>query len=391
LPEIYIENVNGIELLVLEVNRGSLLPYYLNDKGRDQGTYIRLGATNREASVEYIQELERQRLNLCFDEQINFTVPIKSLDLTPLLERFEKFGKPLDSDKMLNLKLTQHENGQTYATHGLLILLGYYEHVETKCSRFKGNTMAVFLDKKEYTGDLFTQLEQTELFIKNHLHLKAEILGLQRTETYELPIPAIREALVNAVLHRNYSNFGRDIKVGIYDDILNVVSPGGLPNGLTQADLTQGRSEIRNRVLARVFKALGYIEQWGSGIQRIEFYCAEAGLSPPRLSERGDFVDWEFPRSPLEADNDSAGNEKGSEKSTEKSSEKILALIQQEPAISARAIAEALGLSARAIEKQLSNLKLKGLITRIGSAKSGHWQALSDFLSQPRLPIQKNA
>jgi ATP-dependent DNA helicase RecG len=146
------------------------------------------------------------------------------------------------------LRLIQREQGRDYPTHGLLILLGRYEHVETKCSRFKGNTMAVFLDKKEYRGDLFHQLEQTELFIKNHLHLKAEILGLQRTESYEIPMPAIREVLVNAVLHRDYSNSGRDIKVGIYDDMLNIVSPGGLPNGLTEADLQQGRSEIRNRL-----------------------------------------------------------------------------------------------------------------------------------------------
>ena len=151
---------------------------------------------------------------------------------------------------MRNLKLIIQQNGQDYPSHGLLILLGLYEQVEIKCSRFKGTTMTVFLDKKEYRGDLFSQLKQTEQFIKNHLHLRAEILGLQRTESYEIPIPAIREALVNAVLHRDYSNAGRDIKVGIYDDILNIVSPGGLPNGLTEEDLAQGRSEIRNRVLA---------------------------------------------------------------------------------------------------------------------------------------------
>lgn len=80
--------------------------------------------------------------------------------------------------------------------------------------------------------------------------LLAEILGLQRTETYEIPIPAIREALINAIVHRDYSNFGRDIKVGIYDDALNIVSPpGGLPNGLLLENALQGRSEIRNKVV----------------------------------------------------------------------------------------------------------------------------------------------
>lgn len=90
----------------------------------------------------------------------------------------------------------------------------------------------------------------------------------------------IREALVNAVVHRDYSNAGRDIKVGIYDDILNIVSPGGLPNGLTLNEALKGRSEIRNKVLARVFKELGYIEQWGSGMSRIRELCQQA--SNPR-------------------------------------------------------------------------------------------------------------
>ena len=183
LPEIYVENVTGHELLVVEVARGSLLPYYLKSKGRDQGTYIRLGATNRQASPEHIQELERQRLNLSFDEQINYQQPLNTLNLDALHASFQQVGKTLNAEKLRNLRLIRQEQGQDFPTHGLLILLGLYEHVEIKCSRFKGNNMAVFLDKKEYRGDLFGQLEDAEMFVKNHLHLKAEILGLQRTET----------------------------------------------------------------------------------------------------------------------------------------------------------------------------------------------------------------
>lgn len=92
-------------------------------------------------------------------------------------------------------------------------------------------------------------------------------------------------------MHRDYSNFGRNIKIGIYDDVLNIVSAGGFPNTLTAQDLAEGRSEISNRVLARVFKAMGYIEQWGSGIQRIRQLCLAAGLATPMIVEAGDFVD----------------------------------------------------------------------------------------------------
>ena len=94
----------------------------------------------------------------------------------------------------------------------------------------------------------------------------------------------------------DYINKGRDIKVGIYDEIVNIASRCGLPNTLTMETLLDGRSEIRNRVIARVFKELGYVEQWGSGIQCIKSACLAAGLAEPRIREKGDFVDVEFYR-----------------------------------------------------------------------------------------------
>ncbi len=151
--------------------------------------------------------------------------------------------------------------------------------------------MDVFLDRKEYGGDLLTQLENTENFIKNYISLSSEIKGLQREDHYEIPIEAIRESLVNVVVHRDYSNDGRDIKIGIYDDMVNIVSPGAFPSTITQEDILEGRSEIRNRVIARVFKELNYIEQWGSGILRIKSSCKARGLKEPEVVEKGDFVD----------------------------------------------------------------------------------------------------
>jgi ATP-dependent DNA helicase RecG len=291
LPEIYTANIEDRLVLVIEIFRGNLLPYYLKKDGKNNGTYIRIGATNRKAEFENILELERHRRNISFDEEINYEIELETLDLTPIQSKFAAIGKVCDTDKLKNLKLLKEEHGKTYPTNALLILLGIFEHVIIKCSRFKGRTMDVFLDKKEYTGDLFTQLENAENFIKNHIHLKGEINGLQRTDTYEIPIVAIREALVNAVVHRDYSNRGRDIKLGIYDDIVNIVSPGGLPHAITEQNLTQGRSEIRNRALAGVLKNLNYIEQWGTGIKRIKSSCIQHGLQEPEIKETGDFVD----------------------------------------------------------------------------------------------------
>lgn len=170
--------------------------------------------------------------------------------------------------------------------------------------------------------------------------------------------------------------------MGVYDDMLNIVSPGGLPNGLTRADLSQGRSEIRNRVLARVFKALGYIEQWGSGIARISHYFEQAALPAPTLSERGDFVDWEFPRlSGMANDgiNDGinralAGESVGASPPVDPKYHALLTLLRQHPSLTTSAIAEQLNLGTATVERYLKSLKAQGVLKRIGANKGGYWQ-----------------
>ena len=205
LPEIYTVTIEEKLLLVIEVFRGNLLPYYLKKDGKNSGTYLRIGATNRKASFENILELERQRNNISYDD-----IDFESLDLSPLYNEFEKQNKVLDINKLKNLKLIKEEHSKIYASNALLIALGYYEHCEVK-----GTSMEIFIDKKEYNKDIFSILQNTISFIQNHINLKAEIKGLYRIDTYEIPTEALREALINALIHRDYTNIGRDIKVGI--------------------------------------------------------------------------------------------------------------------------------------------------------------------------------
>jgi len=297
IPEIYSVNIENKLVLVIEVVRGNLKPYFLKNQGKANGTYIRIGATNRLADLENINELDRQKRHISFDEEICYETTFENLDTSPLFNRFEKIGKPLNPDKLQNLKLVKSDNNILYPTNALMILLGQFPHCLVKCARFKGTTMDVFIDKKEYTGDIFSILENTQNFILNHINLGATIDGLYRKELYEIPEVAIREALVNAVIHRDYVNRGRDIKVGVYDDIVNIVSPGSLPNNITMEDIFNGRSESRNRILANIFKELGLIEQWGSGIGRIVNSCKEYGLPTPKIEEDNDFMDIEIIRS----------------------------------------------------------------------------------------------
>lgn len=370
LPDIYTTTIDNHLFLIIEVYRGNLLPYYLKNKGKSEGVYIRVGATNRKASHENILDLERQRRNISFDQEANREVDYNLLDLSLLEDHFRKAGKALDRSVMKNLKLIIEENGTLYPSNGLLILLGEFEHVRMKCSRFKGNAMDVFLDRKEYDGDLLIQLENAEKFIKNHIRLGSEIKGLQREDEYEIPLEAIRESLVNAVVHRDYSNDGRDIKVGIYDNIVNIVSPGSFPSTITQEDILEGRSEIRNKVIARVLKELNYIEQWGSGIRRIKSSCQAKGLKEPEIIEKGDFVSVSLYR---ELDFQKDKNEEIL--SSREPEESILRYLKSnQNKITTKETKVLLGLGERRSREILKDMIDKNILEKVGMTTNTHYR-----------------
>jgi len=385
LPEIYTLNIDGKLLLVIEVFRGNLMPYYLKSEGKNSGTYLRIGATNRKADFEHIVELERQKRHIGYDEEVNYDVALDTLDLNPLHSRFATLGKTLDDEKLHNLRLLKTEHGTTYPTNALLILLGKFENCTVKCARFKGTTMEIFIDKKEYSGDIFSVLENTQNFILNHINLRGEIKGLYRTDSYEIPQVALREALINALIHRDYINKGRDIKVGIYDDIVNIVSPGSFPNTITSQDIANGRSEARNKVLANIFKELGLIEQWGSGINRIKTICTTEGLKEPKIEEQNDFVDVELFR-PQNTEMDDKVSDTTSKPSENRRipsdcSEQEKAIIEylfENQTIKSKQVEELLGIKESRTRELLKNMTHKKLISKLGSGRNTHYKALSD-------------
>jgi ATP-dependent DNA helicase RecG len=134
----------------------------------------------------------------------------------------------------------------------------------------KGFKRRVFLDQASIDEPIFASIEPCLTFIKRNIALGSTIGEIYREDRWEYPLEAIREALINAVIHRDYAILGSDIKVAIYDDMLEITSPGPLPDLLSLEELGTGKSEIRNRVLAPIFKDMKLIEAWGSGIQKIK-------------------------------------------------------------------------------------------------------------------------
>jgi predicted HTH transcriptional regulator len=123
--------------------------------------------------------------------------------------------------------------------------------------------------------------------VQKHLSREAVIAGPRRVDRWKVPLVALREAIINAIVHADYAERGAPIRVAVFDDRVEVENPGILPLGLTSEDIRKGVSKLRNRVIGRVFHELGLIEQWGSGIQRMTAACQEAGLPAPVLEEIG--------------------------------------------------------------------------------------------------------
>ena len=147
---------------------------------------------------------------------------------------------------------------------------------------FKGTTKAVFVDRREYTGPLWEQIDEAFQFVLRNIHLGATIVGIYRQDIYEIPPDAIRELIINAMVHRSYLDHGT-IQVAVYDDRLEITSPGKLPMGQTMERMKEGYSKIRNEALAHAFAYMNLIEHWGSGIPRIIDKVKAAGLREPEF------------------------------------------------------------------------------------------------------------
>lgn len=190
--------------------------------------------------------------------------------------------------QLLNWKILKKTEGELLATNAFVLLSSdYFRFSKIQCALFKGNDRDEFIDKKEYTGPLYEQIEGAYQFILRHINRSAEIDGLIRKERYELPVGAIREMIINAQCHRNYMD-NSCVQVALYDNRLEVTSPGMLFGGLTLEEAMSGRSKIRNRAVAEVFSRMELIEEWGTGIRRILKRAEEYGLPEPEFLEIGD-------------------------------------------------------------------------------------------------------
>ena len=268
-------------------------------------------------------------------------------------------------------KLEIIRNNQLSFGGYLLFAKDYCTISDVQVGRFKSET--TIIDSLTLNVDLLTETDEIIAFIKKHLMVEYIITGEpQRTERYDYPPDAIREIVINMIVHRDYKDSSASI-IKIFDNKIEFYNPGNLYGGITIKDLLSDNysSKTRNKLIAKAFKEIGLIERYGSGIMRVRRICKEYGIIEPKFEEIfNGFRVILFKEKIIDTGNDT-GND--TDNDTERG-QKIISLIRKDSKITINQIARNLSVSRSTILRDINKLKANGVLERLGSEKGGHWE-----------------
>ena len=359
IPDIEVVPWRKLNVLAVQVYPSSTRPHYLERLGPDDGVFIRVGSTNRRADALQIEELKRLNWRIAFDEQAIPGMKSEAIDFRAASELFAPYRK-LTAQAWNTLRITAEHQGRQVPTVGGLLLFGKdrfarFPDAWIQAGRFAGTNRMRLVDSVEIRSLLPRAAEEAIAFAQKHLTQESIIGSVRRKERWSVPPVAIREALMNAIVHADYAQQGAPIRLALFDDRIEIENPGLLPFGLTIEDIRQGVSKLRNRVIGRVFHELHLIEHWGSGIQRMTTACQEAGLDAPKLEEIG--IHFRV----------TISSARVRQPHTDETDRRILALFSDRAARSTAAVAKHIGLSQRATLTRLKSIASRGLLVEIGT------------------------
>lgn len=371
-PQLDVEILVQDNIVVIDVPEGSEKPY-----GCSRGFFIRNGANSQKLTrneiIAFFQKEGRVRfeelrndkadLDADFDERafrnfLRLAGITSSIDKMALLRNLDCIT---DDGKLNNL-------GVLFFAKDIDFLIN---HAIVVCVLYKGTGKVHILDKKDFRENIVENIDNAILFVKRHTNVEYRIEKVRREEIPDIPDIALREAIINAVCHRDYFDRGSSVLIEVFDDRVQISNPGGLPSGLKPSEFGT-RSVARNPLIASLLHRIDYIEKVGTGISRIRQAVEENGKTSVGFSYDGSFS-VVFRKRGVSSEKTV---EKTVEKGSEKSSEKILDLIKHNPSITREEIGEMTNLSIRGVEWNLAKLKNEGKIKRVGSRKSGHWEII---------------
>ena len=380
MPEIETTSLEGKAIIVIRVAhwRG---PFYLKAQGPEEGVYVRLGSANRVAGSELIAELKRSVSNTSFDQLPCPEVDISGLDKKRIKQFFSSVGRKINQKELETLGVLVPYAGKLVCSNGGLILFGqdelrerYFPNTKVRCARFQGTDRVDFIDQYDCEGTIVEAMHDVPNFIRRNTRLAAKIDQIQRKDIPEYALIAIREVLTNALVHADYSIKGMNPRVAIFSDRLEIENPGMLPFGYTLEEFTAGVSRIRNKVIARVFRELNLMEEWGTGYRRIIEVCRSGGYQTPDWEELGTAIRVIFKPHVAAQEKMEPLFYQGVKELTLRQ-QKILNFLRNNKPLSAKEIHKGLReqISERSLRKDLLELKALGLLKMMGSGPGTLW------------------
>lgn len=394
-PEVTLQTIDDKTIIIVEIFPGAMRPYYIKSKGMTNGTYVRVAGTTRPVEGYMLKELILEGQNRYFDSEpcreLNVTDEeiqtlcnnMKETALRNTWQDSEKIKiKDITKNTLIFWGILREEQGTVIPTNAYALLKGKMTMQPCiQCAVFKGIDRAYFVDRREFEGSVQEQVEAAFQYVLEKINLGMKIKGIYRQDAYEFPPDSVRELIANAVVHRSYLDPG-NIQVALYDDRLEVTSPGMLLNNVTIEKMMEGYSKPRNPAIARAFAYMKIIEKWGTGIPRIFRECKEYGLPDPKVIDFDGDVRVNMYRKVELYDHEKVNdrvNEKVNDKVNEKVNNKVnendvLSLLIEQPEYTVTQLAEKLMVSRKTIANKLKILKEKEKIERIGSARKGYWK-----------------
>lgn len=380
LPDVEMlpQRIGDLDILQLKVSTGNYTPYYYVGDGQ-RVAFVRVGDESLPATAEQMVRLVLKGSNKTFDS-LHTDYKVEDSSFTILANTFK-------------LRTNQEWNKKYLLSFGLVTNTGHLTNAgalfvddsplwqsRLYCTRWNGREKDDAINDAEFTGNILMLLREAMNFVKSNTRRGWEKLPDGRKNKPEYAERAILEAMVNHLIHRDYTVMGSEVHLDIYDDRLTVISPGGMYNGtlIQDLDIAEVSSERRNPILANVMAQLDYMEKRGSGLLRIRKETKALDGYRNELQPIFKSTSTQFQTTIFASTDISNVGDLSEEKLTDRQ-KKIVNLIKESPTITAKQMSETLSVSQRTIERDLSTLKEMKVLKRKGKDNNGFWQILENM------------
>lgn len=361
-------------VLIIAVSSGMSKPYFRKSEGIEKGTYMRIGRSTVQATPAMIEELKWQSHRIDFETLPVYNAPLDALDhqlVQDFLDhRKNQAAAKVTQDVLRSYSLIVEEHSKLFPTYTGLLNFGkspqfFLSEALIIVSHFRGIEGRDAIASIDCEGTLLHQFHQAHNFILSRLSKSFSISGIMREERLEIPEVALREALVNLLVHRNY-HIKAPSKISIYDDRIELFSPGGFSGPIEPDQLLMGLTYLRNPAICKIFREMGLVEKMGTGFINIFKSYESWRLEKPQIIEGANFVKCVLPR----------GSSQG-RSPTNQSEEDILSLFYFKNEITTQDVVKKFSISRATAQRWLNSLIEKQLIERIGKTRNVRYRRIA--------------